>query len=101
MGATIEDCLVQWMVTTGEMRNHQALAVHVDGNRSNPLEIYSIFHRIGVTRKNGMLYLPLDNACIEMKCDEHVAVCSLRRTPHVPDKTRNTHNFSKVHGPKA
>ena len=100
-GATIEDCLVQWMTTTGEMRNHQALACHEDGNKSHPKEIYSVFHRAGVTKKNGLLYLPLDNVCIEMICDETVAVCSFKRTPHVPDETRNTHNFSKVHGPKA
>ena len=41
----IEECLVQWMCTTGEMRNHQAVGCHFDGNNSHPLEIYSVFNR--------------------------------------------------------
>jgi len=100
-GDSIEECLVKWMVTTGEMRNHQAIACHVDTNKSHPLEIYSLFHRIGATKMNGLLYLPLDNVCVEMICDRNVAVCSLSLTPHVPDQSRNTNNISKVHGPCA
>ena len=98
---SIEESLVEWMVTTGEMRNHQAIACHVDTNKSHPLEIYSVFHRVGAIKMNGLLYLPLDNVCIEMICDKNVAVCSLSRTPHVPDQSRNTNNISKVHGPCA
>ena len=98
---SIEESLVKWMVTTGEMRNHQALACHVDTNKSHPLEIYSVFHRVGAVKMNGLLYLPLDNVCIEMICDKNVAVCSLSRTPHVPDQSRNTNNISKTHGPCA
>ena len=98
---TIEYCLVEWMGTTGEMRNHQALACHTDTNKSHMMEIYSLFHRRGVMKKDGYLYLPLDNACIKIACDANVVVCNLSRTPHVPDQSRSTNNISKVHGPKA
>jgi len=96
---SIEHCLVKWMVTTGEMRNHQALACHTDTNKSHMMEIYSLFHRYEVTKMDGYLYLPLDNACVKILCDTNVVVCNLSRTPHVPDQSRSTNNMSKVHGP--
>ena len=99
IGESIEHCLVLWMTSTGEMRNHQALACHTDTNRSHDMEIYSLFHRTGSAKKDGLLYLPLDNACVRVVCDEQVVVCCLSCTPHVPDQSRNTHNMSKVHGP--
>jgi len=100
VGKSIEHCLVLWMTNTGEMRNHQALACHTDTNKSHPMEIYSLFHRTGRKKMNGLLYLPLNNACIRVLCDEQIVVCNLAYTPHVPDQSRNTNNISKVHGPK-
>ena len=100
VGKSIEHCLVLWMTNTGEMRNHQALACHTDTNKSHPMEIYSLFHRTGRKKMNGLLYLPLNNACIRVVCDEQIVVCNLSHTPHVPDQSRNTNNISKVHGPK-
>lgn len=88
------------MTSTGEMRNHQALACHTDTNKSHPMEIYSLFHRTGSKKMNGLLYLPLDDACIRVVCDEQIVVCNLYHTPHVPDQSRNTNNISKTHGPK-
>lgn len=96
---SVSDALLRWMTSTGEMRNHQAVATHCDPNRSHEQEIYSVFRRDGCEKKNAYLYLPLENACLDMVCNEQVSICSLSLTPHVPDQTRNTHNFSRVHGP--
>jgi len=99
-GRAVQDVLVQWMCNTGEMRNHQATACHVDVNRSHCMEIYSLIRRHGATRGDGMLYLPLDNACLSIKCNSEMIVCNLSVSPHVPDQSRNHSNISKVHGPK-
>ena len=96
---TIEQILIQWMCTKGEMRNHQAVACHCDGNNSQSLEIYSVFNRVGLPKKDAFIFLPLDNILLQLKCGQHMMICNLTHTPHVPDQSRNTHNFSKVHGP--
>ena len=95
----IDQCLVHWMCTTGEMRNHQAVGCHCDGNKSHPLEIYSVFDREGIEKKDAYLYLPLDNIVLRFKCGHHLMVCNLTDTPHVADQSRDVNNFSKVHGP--
>ena len=41
------DCvLLEWCCSTGEMRNHQALTAHVDGNKSHSIETMSAFGRL-------------------------------------------------------
>ena len=88
------------MLTTGEMRNHEAVRCHVDKNSSShKFEVYMLFHRSGIPIKDGYLYLPLDNIVIKIKCDQHLMVCNLNSTYHVADESRNTNNYSKVHGP--
>ena len=87
------------MLTTGEMRNHQALGLHKDTNRSGSYEIYSFLHQAGVERKDGYLCMPLDDVCIKVKCDKYLLVCDMSDTPHVPDPSRDVHNISRVHGP--
>ena len=89
------------MLTTGGMRNHQVLGLHKDTNRSRRYEIYSLLHQSGVERKDGYLYMPLDNVCIKVKYDKHLLVCDMSDTPYVPDPSRNVYNISKVHGPSA
>ena len=96
---SVEDCLVLWMCITGEMRNHQAVCCHRDKNRSHRMELYALFSRYGIAKKDGFLYLPLDNAVLKIFCDKQIVICNFSMTPHVPDSTRNTNNFSKVHGP--
>jgi len=96
---SIESCLQKWMMTTGEMRNHEAVRCHIDANSSHKFEVYSLFHRAGVQIKDGYLYLPIDNIVIQIICDKHLMICNLNSTPHVADESRSTHNFSKVHGP--
>jgi len=98
-GQCAEDCLVDWMCTTGEMRNHQALCCHSDKNKNNPMEVYTLFSRYGIEKKDGFLYLPLDNVVLKLFRDEQIMICNISNTPHVPDSRRNTNNFSKVHGP--
>ena len=98
---TVKECLIKWMSTTGEQRNHHAVRCHVDKNCSKGFEIYSLFGRCGVEEKeDGILYLPLDNLCIKVKCDKQSLVCNLNNTPHVADPSRNRSNFSKVQGPQ-
>ena len=96
---SIQSCMVMWMCTTGEMRNHQAVACHVDGNKCHPYEIYSLFHRDGMDKKDGMIYLPLNNIVLQLECNNHLMVCNFKSSPHAADESRNTHNFSRVHGP--
>ena len=96
---SISQCLVRWMCTTGEMRNHQAVGCHCDGNNSYPLEIYTAFDRPGMIKKDAFLYLPLDNIALQLICGQHLMVCNLTDTPHVADQSRDVNNFSKVHGP--
>ena len=100
MECSMEDLMIKWMCTTGEMRNHSAVACHTDGNKSCHYEIYSLFQRVQTEYRNGYLYLPLDNLCIEIQPTKQILFSNFRNTPHVPDTTRNTHNFSRVHGPK-
>ena len=54
-GQCAEDCLVDWMCATGEMRNHQALCCHSDKNKNNPMEVYTLFSRYGIEKKDGFL----------------------------------------------
>ena len=97
---SVEDCLCQWMCSTGEIRNHEACKCHVDGNTSHHYEILSLFSRANKPSTDGYLYLPLDNLVIEIKCNVQSLLCNFHNTPHVADSSRNTLNFSKVHGPK-
>lgn len=96
----IEETLVSWMVKTGEIRNHQSVACHVDGNSSHLYEVYSLFQRHGMEKRNGYIYLPLSNLCVEIECNMQSMVCNFTNVPHVADETRDTYNFSKVQGPK-
>ena len=99
IGESIDNCLVLWMTSTGEIRNHQALVCHTDTNHSHDMETCSLFHRTESAKKDGLLCLPLDNACVRVVCDDQVIFCCLSRAPHVPDQFRSAHNMSKVHVP--
>ena len=96
---SLEDCLVLWMCVTGKMRNHQALCCHVDINRSHRFELYTLFSRHGIGKKDGYIYLPLHNVVLKICCDKQLMLCNFSKAPHVPDSSRNMHNFSKVRGP--
>jgi len=95
---SVEDCLIQWMCKTGEHRYHQALACHPDRHHENqPFEIYSLLQRCRQKKTCGLLYLPLDNLCAKIRANDEMMVCKFTSTPHVPDHSRNTLNFSRVH----
>ena len=108
-----ERLLLHQACTTGEMRNHQALHAHVDGNKSHFLESLALFGRINVedvykeaklsdvvqNMTGGYLYLPLEGIVLSMTCCTMSVHCKLKKTIHIPDLSRNTHNWSKVHGP--
>ena len=101
--------LLSWAATTGEMRNHQAIAAHKDGNKSHAIETYSIFGRmkqsvdhnsnIAQLIKPAYLATPIHRKVYKIVCGNHVVNCSLKQTYHVPDDGRNIFNWSKVHGP--
>ena len=111
MGRTvIESKLLSWACTTGEMRNHQAVKAHVDGNKSHPVETMSIFGRLPIDSKRltadyvremkpGFLLLPLEGMTLKMLCGYDLIHCCLKSTVHLADNTRNTCNWTKVHGP--
>ena len=108
-----EKLLLHQVCTTGEMRNHQALHAHVDGNKSHFLESLALFGRLNeqdVYKENklsdvienmigGYLFLPLAGIVLSIPCCTVSVHCKLKRTIHIPDLSRNIHNWSKVHGP--
>ena len=44
--------LLSWACSTGEMRNHQAVKAHYDGNKSHSVETYTLFGRLSVNLRN-------------------------------------------------
>ena len=105
-----DSMLLAWALSTGEMRNHQALYAHVDGNKSHCVETLSLFGRVASNEnlsskrvvdkmKEGYLVFPMDGIAIQMNCGIDTIHCCLQKTLHVPDRSRDRHNWSKVHGP--
>ncbi len=104
--------LLQQVCTTGEMRNHQALKLHVDGNKSHLLETLTLFGRVDdcilesktpqsiiSSMEKGYLFLPMCGMVVGMECCTQTIHCKLKKTLHIPDLSRNKYNWSKVHGP--
>ena len=103
--------LLVWSTTTGEMRNHQSTAAHIDGNISHEIESLSLYSResnnTSISKSNlvtcntdGYLFFPIDGLVIRYKCGVHLIHCNLKNTIHLSDNTRNKINWSRVHGPK-
>ena len=108
---SLEAALINWAMTTGDMRNHEATACHVDGNKSHLVETLTLFGRVSknvnssahdITNEmaNGKVVFPLDGLALEYRCGRDIIHCNFKDTMHVADSTRNTHNWSKVYGPK-
>ena len=105
-----ESALLVWSCCSGESRNHTALAAHVDANTSNEIESLVLYGRIPYNSRNnrkqiinqyihGKLYCPCYGIDISYKCVEDIVHCNLQQIIHLPDDSRNTHNWSRVHGP--
>jgi hypothetical protein len=105
-----EMVLIKWACRTGEMKNHQALACHVDANKSHFLESMMLFGKIAETdttsattlvkkQTKGYLTIVQEGICFEMRPGVDVLHCSLPESPHVPDQSRGSDNWSWVHGP--
>ena len=108
--SNLEAKLLSWACSTGEMRNHMAVKAHVDGNSSHPVETMTLFGRLPTNKdnynfkslheqKDGYLILPLEGITLKIRCGYDIIHCSLQKTMHVADNSRNTCNWSKVHGP--
>ena len=104
-----ESMLLVWSASTGEMRNHQSLAAHVDGNKSHCMETLSLFPRWKINSDSendseidlidGSVLFPLDGTIINYLCGKQLLHCSLSNTLHLSDSTRDKFNWSRVHGP--
>jgi hypothetical protein len=103
-----DDLLLDWALSSGEMRNHQACFAHIDGNKSEGIECLSVLGRIdpsGTRNKlatntvNGYLYFPLDRFVLEINTNTDTIHCKLENTIHLPDPSRDIKNWSRVHGP--
>jgi hypothetical protein len=105
-----EIVLLEYACGTGEMRNHQALAAHVDKNRSHPVESMVLFGKVPREERksdceivddmqDGILYLPHEHLALKMRCGFDILHCSFKSTYHVADSTRGLSNWSYVHGP--
>jgi hypothetical protein len=105
-----EAILLEWACSTGEMRNHEACCTHQDGNKSHFMETMWLGGKSDPTdtsastskvraMTNGKLVLPVEGLVIDIKCGHDFLHLGLKKTMHVPDNTRNHHNWSRVHGP--
>ena len=88
-----EDAILAWMTSTGEMRNHQRLALHEDGNKSKGYETLSLFGN-----KEGYLFCAGDDFMIKYRPGIDTIICNLHDVAHTSDE-RGKNNFSKVMGP--
>lgn len=103
--------LLEYACGTGEMRNHQALYAHVDGNKSHFVESMTLFGKVSrdetatdttIVQENlvrGRLGLIWHGFCLEMAPGRDVVHLQLSRTLHAADPTRNSENWTSVHGP--
>jgi hypothetical protein len=109
-----ESMMLAWSTTTGQMNSHCAIHAHADGNLSHEIETMTLFGRTDPNESNvrgtsgdsdfkfksGSLVFPLDDFVVKLSCAKMNMHCNLKNILHVPDNTRNLHNWSKVHGPK-
>jgi hypothetical protein len=104
--------LLEYACGTGEMRNHQALATHPDENKSHHQETMNLIGRVEESdtrthdeiakkmreERAGSLVLPHKGMCahLEPGCPVHLQLAS---TMHAPDRSRDSLNWTRVHGP--
>lgn len=106
------DCvLLEWCCSTGEMRNHEALAAHTDANKSHSVESMQAFGRVEprnahlsktsqVERfRDAYLCALWQMVAMRMRCGRDIWHLSLSNTYHVPDRSRDRYNVTWVHGP--
>lgn len=115
----IDPTISQWQIflleygcSTGEMRNHQALKAHTDGNKRHTLESMTLFAKVSdkdvvvdtastlVSKMpRGKLIMLQEGVAIDMACGRDVIHCNLKHTLHLADETRDSINWTRVHGP--
>jgi hypothetical protein len=109
---TLFDCvLLEWCCSTGEMRNHQALSVHKDGNKSHSVESMQAFGRIdplmshlGETIqvqyfRDAILCALWQMVALRVRCGRDIWHLSWGNTFHLADRSRDRYNVTWVHGP--
>ena len=106
-----ERILLEYACGTGEMRNHEPLAVHCDGNKSHLLESMTGFPRYAKTdyhrsatdilKDCQKMYLaaPFDGFCMGIQPGKDAVALQFARTWHAPDHSRGEKNTSFCHGP--
>ena len=97
-------CL-EFMISFQTHHNHQALAVHLDGNKKYPIETMALFSRSQdlprASNERGSLYFPQHHVAIEMAHAFTMVNLHLNNTLHVADPSRNITNTTRVvHNPK-
>ena len=97
--STFDNALLIWSYTTGEMRNHQALCVHKDTNRSHIAETMTLWNRWtegmipdGNNDFDGKLMFPWHRFGIKIKCGVDVIHSNFSSTYHVSGASRDTVN---------
>lgn len=103
--------LLEWACSTGEMRNHQALAAHVDGNKSHFMEAYTVWGKVPTNEEKrgnttivaemmpAKLGLPHLGLALVSRCGRDAWHLQLKNTIHAADPSRDQYNWSWVHGP--
>ena len=106
-----ECILLEWCCSTGEMRNHEALSVHKDANKSHCVETMMAFGRLDPTKshfgkslqvrffRDAVLCALWQMLALRIKCGRDIWHVSLSNTFHLPDRSRDKHNVTWVHGP--
>jgi hypothetical protein len=108
--SNVERALLEYACGTGEMKNFQQLYCHKDGNESHLVETMTVFGRVPKNdhwdpativddTKPALLVLPYQKLVCNLQCGCDVLHCKFVNTYHVPDHSRNTSNYSCVHGP--
>jgi hypothetical protein len=92
--------LLEYSLSTGEMRNHYPAACHRDGNTSHHLE--TMYYGSYEEGEGGyaLLHFPLHGFVLKIPVGSHAVHCTLRNTYHASDESRGVTNFVKLSGPK-
>lgn len=109
--APVENVLLEYACSTGEMANYSALPAHDDGNKSHEVEtlVYNGRVAINANLKNAdkivnswspaFLYCCNAGVLFKIAVGRSIMHCNLNKIMHVADTSRNDANYSRASGP--
>ena len=95
-GISIFDAkLLEWSCTCEEIRNHENVGLHTDGNRNHCLESSMYFSKVGMSN-DSFLILPTYGFQVKAKQNATVIHSNLRNTLHCGDFGRGVRDFASI-----